>query len=291
MNITRSLKARVGGAVTLLSAISALSNSITAEALSFLPTRLILDDNHRAVQLQLINDSDRAQRYVIEWQSMQMDRSGNVAFVEQSQMTTPPSSDHIISGPRQAIVPPGGRQVVRFLSKIPPDAPDGEYRSHILITEPPALGSEISPEANGDITINIDTVIRTTLPVILRKGNLQADLDPLEWWLETSKKTEPELGLLLQRSGNRSVNVLATIEWLPFEGKPEILVEEQFAFYTDIEQKIIRHQLPDLETEQLSAGRIRYNLEQLDREGAPVKTVFEETLSTSELAPEPPTDL
>ena len=275
----------ITAAAALVAAVVAVTGTESALALTLFPTRIVLDTEDRAAQLQIINNSNRPQRYVIEWRAMAMTPSGRLQFAERTQIPTPQASDYLISGPRQAIVPPNGYQVVRLLSRIPPDAPSGEYRSHLLVSEPPMQTDE-APSASGEtgIQIEINTVVRTTIPVILRKGDTSVAIEPKDWWFRSDTPDGPKLGLTVQRQGNQSVNAQATITWVENNESERRLVQRVFAVYTDIDQRSVIHRLPNLSDIDLSKGRIRYVLERLHDDGQPAETLFTRILDLTALS-------
>jgi P pilus assembly chaperone PapD len=272
-------------AAGVLAAVAvAVTGTGSALALTLFPTRVVLNDQDRAAQLQIINNSDRPQRYIIEWQTMAMSPSGRLQFAERSEVPTPQASDHVISGPRQAIVPPNGYQVVRLLSRIPPDAPSGEYRSHLVVSEPPMQTDNAPSSSNGTgIEIEINTVVKTTIPVILRKGDTSVSVEPEAWWFRGDTSDGPQLGLSVQRQGNQSVNARATITWIEEDKNERQLIQRRFAVYTDINQRAVIHRLPGLNGANLSKGRIAYVLERLNDDGQPVETLFTRTLDLTAL--------
>lgn len=275
----------ITAAAALVAAVVAVTGTESALALTLFPTRIVLDTDDRAAQLQIINNSNRPQRYVIEWRAMAMTPSGRLQFAERTQISTPQASDYLISGPRQAIVPPNGYQVVRLLSRIPPDAPSGEYRSHLLVSEPPMQTDE-APSASGEtgIQIEINTVVRTTIPVILRKGDTSVAIEPKDWWFRSDTPDGPKLGLTVQRQGNQSVNAQATITWVENNESERRLVQRVFAVYTDIDQRSVIHRLPNLSDIDLSKGRIRYVLERLYDDEQPAETLFTRVLDLTALS-------
>jgi hypothetical protein len=251
-----------------------------ALALTLFPTRIVLDESTRAAQLQIINNGDRPKRYVIEWRAMAMDGDGTLRLTDPSALDTPQASDYLISGPRQAIVPPGGYQVIRILSRLPPDAPDREYRSHLMISEPSMdETSPIPPGGEDGIAIEIETMVRTTIPVILRQGDLRGTLEPTRFWFERNAADGPILGVLFERQGARSINARATLTWAGNDGSETILTERRFATYTEIRQRRLIHRLPSLEEMDLEGGTIEYTLERLDQSGDPAGRIFRRTLN------------
>lgn len=260
-----------------------LTGTGSALALTLFPTRVVLNDQNRAAQLQIINNSNRPQRYVIEWRAMEMTPSGRLQFAGRSEVPTPQASDHLISGPRQAIVPPNGYQVVRLLSRIPPDAPSGEYRSHLVVSEPPMQTDDASSSSGAGIEIEINTLVRTTIPVILRKGDTSVSVEPRAWWFRGDTPDGPQLGLTVQRQGNQSVSARATITWIEEDESERQLIQRAFAVYTDINQRTVIHRLPGLNGINLSKGRIIYVLERLNDDGQPAETLFTRTLNLTAL--------
>ena len=109
--------------------------------------------------------------------------------------------------PRRITLLPGQPQAVRLSARPAPDLPDGEYRVHMSFRAIPAA---LSPEeaqkqaAAGGLTIRLTPVYGITIPVIVRKGQLQATATLANPHLE-SVQSRPTLMLDLHRSGTRSV--------------------------------------------------------------------------------------
>lgn len=86
------------------------------------------------------------------------------------------ADDKLRYSPRQLVLEPGARQVVRIMASAPGALAPGEYRSHLrLMSAPVSAGStQIASEANADNSLSIELVaIRSiTIPVILRVGAL-----------------------------------------------------------------------------------------------------------------------
>ena len=87
----------------------------------------------------------------------------------------PSAAGWIEAFPRRMTLGPLQRQTVRLLARPPQGLPDGEYWSRIMIS---AKGGNVSlAEADSSgISIGLNLEVRTILPLIYRKGQLQTGI-------------------------------------------------------------------------------------------------------------------
>jgi hypothetical protein len=105
--------------------------------------------------------------------------------------------------PRRVTLPPNKPQVVRVGARIAPDLPDGEYRAHMLFRAVP----DAQPVGQGPrqgVSIALTPIYGVTIPVIVRKGALQARAAISNVHL-IRNSGQVSLAFDLARSGNRSV--------------------------------------------------------------------------------------
>ena len=249
---------RRGRAVLILGALAAVLAAPPAVALSFFPERVVLDDQHRSAVLRIVNKSDTVQRYLITWRPMRMTSENGLRPVPEGD--TPqdlyPAKDYVLFAPRQAAIPPNSTQAVRLMAQLPAELPPGEYRSHLMITEPPR---EVQKESSEDgVNMRIKVVSRTTLPVIVRHGDPQVDVS-LESMDLNRTEAGPALDVTLGRSGGRSVYAAAEVTWEAPDGSTHnVFGPATLAVYREIGQREFTHSLDLPEGRTLKGGKLHY---------------------------------
>jgi hypothetical protein len=141
------------------------------------PTRLVLD-GRRGGEVILSNIGDEEATYRVTLELRRMTPEGELEPVEESaaNLTEKAALEMIRYAPRRVILPPGEPQAIRISARPGADLPDGEYRVHMSFAalpkvRPVAPPDEASP-AQG-ISISIVPVYGITMPIIIRKGELE----------------------------------------------------------------------------------------------------------------------
>jgi hypothetical protein len=198
------------------------------------PTRIEMEKNQRAAQVELINRGLAPESYRISIVNRRMTETGEIVSADSADSAEPNelfATEMLRYSPRQVTLKPGESQTVRISLRKPADLSNGEYRSHLQFDRLPDVeGSSDIEQAmspsTSQIAIRLTALIGASIPVIVRHGETSAKvwLDSLV--LEPGVKVvgqvdgPPLLAFHLNRSGNRSVygNLLAT--YTPPGGKP-----------------------------------------------------------------------
>lgn len=167
------------------------------------PHAVFIDHRTRTGQVHLLNTGSEPEEVEIDLQFgyPDTDPAGNifVRLVEDPDSTAPSAAGWIRAFPRRLLLPPGGRQVVRLLASPPPDLPDGEYWSRLIVT---SRGGHIAL-AGGDsaVSAGVTLELRTIISVTYRKGNVHTGITMSE--LDTRIVNDSLIAwLALERSGN-----------------------------------------------------------------------------------------
>ena len=193
--------------------------------LSLFPTRIVLERNQRAAQVELMNRGTAAETYRIGLVNRRMTVDGDIVVAEAPQPDERFADEMLRYSPRQVTIPPGQSQVVRILLRKPADLPDGEYRSHLQFDRVEDTSAATSVEAVGSapaqgIGVVIRTLVGASIPVIVRHGATQVRVTLSELALESRAGIPaPLLALQLQRQGNRSVYGDLSVSFTPAGGK------------------------------------------------------------------------
>lgn len=234
-----------------------------AGALSFFPARVVLDDQNRSAVLRVVNKDDVPRSYIITWQRMRMTPDRGLRPVAEGERADDlrPARDHVLFAPRQAVVAPNSTQAVRLMARVPADLPPGEYRSHLMITEAPRETDAGASGSGGDgVRMQIKVVSRTTLPVILRRGDPRAQVSVESMRVERAAGG-PRLDVTLGRTGERSVYAHAAVEWEAPDGKRhEVFGPATVAIYPELDRRAFSHPLDLPAGSSLDAGTLHYVL-------------------------------
>lgn len=245
-------------------ALPALCLSLPLPAMAELmlnPTRVVLANNQRATQVELINQGSEPATYRIGVVNRRMTETGEFVTIDT------PGPDELFAGPmltwspRQITLAPGSAQVVRLMVRKPDGLAAGEYRSHLhfeKLPEPGDLASSV--EAGQDdkrIGVVLKTLIGASIPVIVRHATAPAQVELTRLALQTSD-SGTQLAFLIQRSGGESVygDLAATL--LAPDGSEKILARAAgVAVYTPnpLRRAALVLQLPPGAT--LARGKLR----------------------------------
>lgn len=192
------------------------------------PTRVVLEKNQRAAQVDLINNSSETMVYRLKLVNRRMSETGELSLAD-----TPEAGEQFADGllrysPRQVVLAPGASQVVRIMARKPADLAPGEYRSHLLFERvadsAPAPAEPLSkpmPEAEG-IEIKLTPLIGVSIPVIVRHGQTSAAATFAGLKLERPDGNGPALlSFELHRSGNRSIYGDLLVRFTPDQGREQ----------------------------------------------------------------------
>lgn len=119
------------------------------------------------------------------------------------------AKDFIRYSPRRIVLKPGERQTVRVSARLNGDMAEGEYRSHLRLQGAPLSAGRTLQSAtstdSGDLSIQLIAILSITIPVIMRLGQLDADVDIESINLqENDAEDETLLVARMTRTGSRS---------------------------------------------------------------------------------------
>ena len=165
---------------TVLAALGTLGGAAPAAAqgdLLIAPTRLVLD-GRRGGEVILSNIGDREATYRVELQLRRMTPDGELVQVDEASanLAEKAALEMIRYAPRRVTLPPDQPQAVRISARPGAELPDGEYRVHLSFAalpqvQPVAASADGAPA--GGFAINLIPIYGITMPVIVRKGELE----------------------------------------------------------------------------------------------------------------------
>lgn len=174
------------------------------------PTRVVINGAGNA-EVVLSNIGDKPATYRISLELRRMEEGGDFLDVEERAATDAERAAlaMVRYAPRRVTLLPGQPQAVRISVRPPQDLPDGEYRVHMGFRAIPAATApeaevEQPAAATAGVSIKLTPIYGITIPVFLRKGQLEAVAG-----IVSARVTKLEgrdfLEVTMTRSGQRSV--------------------------------------------------------------------------------------
>jgi hypothetical protein len=168
--VTAALLAAIGLSALTPARLAAQGDLLIA------PTRLILD-GRRGGEVILSNIGDEEATYRVTLELRRMTPEGELEPVDEAEanVTEKAAMAMIRYAPRRVTLPPGEPQAIRVSARPGAELPDGEYRVHLSFAAIPKVRPIAAPsgEAATGVSINLTPIYGITMPVIVRKGQLE----------------------------------------------------------------------------------------------------------------------
>jgi P pilus assembly chaperone PapD len=214
-----------------LGLLAALLAPLALADLMLFPTRVEMEKNQRATQVELVNRGQATESYRISVVNRRMTVTGQIVAADNAEPDERFATDMLRYSPRQVTLKPGESQTVRISLRKPAGLANGEYRSHLQFDRLPDVEGKANLEQSakpvaGDFAIRLTALVGASIPVIVRHGDTSANVTLDTLVLEPATIVEgqagnpPLLAFHMNRSGSRSVygNLLAT--YTPPGGRP-----------------------------------------------------------------------
>lgn len=220
----------------VLLATAAIQPAHAAGDLLVAPTRVLLD-GARGTEVVLNNVGSAPATYRISLELRRMNAQGKLEDVVPGSETDKEKATlaMVTYAPRRVTLPPNQPQVIRVGARFASDLPDGEYRAHMLFRAIPDAAPATDGPREG-LSISLTPIYGVTIPVIVRKGALQAaaTISDVRLGREEGQST---LAFTLARSGSRSVygRVRVTRQG---EGKP-LYEARGLACYAELAERTV----------------------------------------------------
>jgi len=237
--------------------VAALIGVPAAAELLIAPTRVVLTPSSRSAELVLVNKGTETAAFRLALENRRMRADGGLEAAAETQPGESFAADKLRFSPRQLVLEPGARQVVRIMADTPVGLAAGEYRSHLrLMSAPVSAGRNTlatGDRADNSLSIELIAIRSITVPVILRVGALTATAS-----VDAAALSQSDAGQLvvkLSRSGSRSTygDISLTVEG---EKQPAWLVRG-VAIYTPNTSRDVNLPLPVDVRARLAGKRVR----------------------------------
>jgi P pilus assembly chaperone PapD len=207
------------------------------------PTRVVLD-GRRGTEVILNNIGNEEATYRISLELRRMNDQGRLDDVEVANANEKEKAalEIIRFAPRRVTLPPNQPQSIRIGLQPAETLPDGEYRAHMLFRAIPKTPAATDAQAvTNEVKIQLIPIYGITIPVIVRKGNLQGTAALAN--LRIGKdETGPTLEFDMVRKGDRSVFGEIRVT-KPGVAEP-IWMEKGIAIYPEIASRTVSLNIP-----------------------------------------------
>jgi P pilus assembly chaperone PapD len=238
---------RIAAAAALFALIAPVPSSAGVGDLLVAPTRIVLNGS-RGTEIVLSNIGDDVATYRVSVELRRMKPDGTLEEVAEANDREKTAQAMIHYAPRRVTIAPGEPQTIRISARAAQGLPDGEYRAHLLFRAvPPPRPVRPATEIKG-IAFELIPVYGVTIPVVIRKGNLQARAGIANVQL-TRRDGKPAVALDLTRNGDRSV--YGDVRVFKAGIKDPIAIQRGVAVYTEIGA---RHMVIPISEEFVSAA-------------------------------------
>ena len=211
------------GLIALLWSQAALAD------LTLFPTRIVLENNQRAAQVELMNSGTVPETYRISLVNRRMGEFGEFSPLAEAGPGDLFAEPMLRYSPRQVTIEPRSSQTVRILVRKPGGLMAGEYRSHLQFDRVADVVAATSIEqanqpAEQAVGVVITTLVGASIPVIVRHGvtDVGVTLSDLAL-LPATADQQPVLSFQIHRSGSRSVYGDLSVTFTAEGGSPVVL--------------------------------------------------------------------
>lgn len=206
-------------------ALPVFSTAQAAGGLLIMPIRVMFKDRDRTGNVTLVNTGADDAMFKVVTQSQKQREDGSYEIMKEAFDPAADLAPMLVYSPRQITLAGGGKQRIRLSLRRPPELADGEYRTHMLMTnygKTDAVSSRKAPA--GKLAIQLGMNVGYSLPVILRQGayDTAVSIDDVQFIPSDGKKdSKPQLKVTMTRSGKFSSIGKITVLWTPPGGAEE----------------------------------------------------------------------
>jgi len=225
------------------------------------PKRVVFEGNSQQAELTLMNIGTDTATYSVSLRHYNMSEEGTLQLTEKTDTTQKIADPFLRIFPRQVTLAPGEAQIVMMQYRPKPAMKDGEYRSHVWFRsekdyEP--LGKQQPALDSTQMSVSVTAILGITIPVIIRKGQVNVTTSLSGFKLETETDKRQTLQFTIHREGDYSTHGNVVVEYVPDQGKPyQIGLVKGLSVFTNIYQRKVSVKLNYVPGLKLMTGKLR----------------------------------
>ena len=245
----------------LLIFISGFSLQIFAQGgLLVTPRRVVFEGNKQKTDLNLMNTGTDTATYSVSFRNYDMTEDGKLILIDKPDTSKMFAEPFLRFFPRQVTLAPGESQIIALQCRRKPGMEPGEYRSHIWFRDEKnydPLAKETPLADPNQLSVSLKAIYGITIPIIIRSGEVNADATLTNLRLVTEQDSIPYLKLVINRTGNISIDGKLTAEYTPLHGKPYQVALINVGVYTNISKRNISVKLDSTSGLPYSGGKLK----------------------------------
>lgn len=205
--------------IVLFLALSVFTTEIYAQGnLLVTPRRVMLDKTNKVQELNLANTGKDTATYIISLQEIKMNEDGKFEEITAPEAGQNSASGYIKFFPKTLTLAPNEAQTIKVQMIKPAQIAEGEYRSHIYFRAVPQNSAADAVTDPSEISVSLTPVFGITIPVIVRSGTLDANVELVNPTLSKDSNTQ-KLSFSFSRTGNMSVYGDISVDHIAADGK------------------------------------------------------------------------
>jgi hypothetical protein len=238
---------KIGALFVLMLLLQGLQQAFSQGNLLVAPIRVVFENGKQREDLNLSNIGQDTAVYLISFLHYQMLGDGSFKQLDNpDSLPTPRADTYLRIFPRRVTLPPGESQIVRLQYRKTAGMKDGEYRSHLYFRadkNTTALGMKASNADTTKLSVSITPIFGISIPIIIRNGDLKLKIDLSDVSLKAVNDSVYNLGVSVNRTGERSAYGSINAEFIPNKGEPIVVgLANGVGVYTELNSR--RYNLP-----------------------------------------------
>ena len=237
--------------------------NLAHSSLLITPTRVAFEERDRSARVTLLNSSNKEQSYRLELMDQKATVAGPyVQLTELEKEQFPSAQQFLRFSPRQVTLGPGERQTVKVIARRAKDLADGEYRSHLQFT---ALPPKDDSANSGQMEIKLNLLLSYSIPVILRKGasDVQIDINDIVLISPSEGQQSWQASVRMSRAGLHSPTGRLLAFLVNSDGShKQVGVLNGLNIFTELDSRQANIILPDFRASRQDALKIVYEGQQ-----------------------------
>lgn len=243
------------------------------------PQKIIFDGKQKKKSIKLSNMTDEIKTYRIKVVNYHQKQGGGYERITSEKDGVKFAEPYLRFSPKKVILKPRETQTVNVMVKKKSSLQAGEYRSHLSIIEKENSSMKTGSIKEGEMGFTIKADYGITIPVIIRQGTLDLEVNIKNVSLDEDKDEHAFIEMDIHRKGSKSFRGEIRI----LDGEKEVGILKNVVLYTNLNTRKIKIKLYNreegdiepLEISDLSSRTLKVVLKTEETKGLKVIKEFE----------------